>query len=126
MIRFGMGKASIIYICQVVETNRIGYESIAFPLRNRITHPSGRCLFRESAAIRKNLAEVSLILEKNDRHCRCLDNLEWSRDDEKTIGHSMRQAASRRPVFAEICLPLLVQRFGPRLERYLNPVGCDV
>src|SRR6516225_7168799 len=106
MIALGMRMAAIIYICQVIETDRIDHERIALPLADRISHPRGRRVLRESAAIRENLAEVALVLEMNQRHGGSLNDLERSCRDKKRIWHPVRQAASRRPVLTEVFLPL--------------------
>src|SRR5262245_59686346 len=126
MVSLGMRMPAIIYICLVVETDRIDHESIALPLPDRISHPRRRHVVRKSAAVGENLPEVALVLEKNDRHKRRLDDLERSRRHQKRIRHSVRQTAPGGPVLAEVGLPFFIECFRPWLERNLDPVGCDV
>src|SRR5437867_3973936 len=125
MVSLGMRMPAIIYICLVVETDRIDHESIALPLPDRISHPRRRRVVRKSAAVGENLPEVTLVLEKNDRHKGRLDDLERSRRHQKRIRHSVRQTAPGGSVFAEVGLPFFIESFRPWLERNLN-LGCDV
>src|SRR6266705_5880030 len=98
---------------------RMDHESIAFPFPDRISHPRRRGILREPAAVRENLPEVTLVLEKNDCYKGRLDDLERSRRHQKGIRHSVRQTAPGGPVFAEVGLPFSIECFRPWLER--NP-----
>src|SRR5207247_10732220 len=85
----GMRVSNRNYECLIINTNRGDDRGLCLQLPNRIPHPGGRRVLRESAAIRENLAIMALVLEKSDRHERSLHMLERGRPDEERIGHTV-------------------------------------
>src|SRR3989442_2190451 len=108
VIGIAMGMPAVIEVRLIVETDRIHDEGVAIPLANRVTQPCGLRLSRKAAAIRENLPVTALVLEKNQRYRRRLDDLERCCRYQHGVRYSVRQATPGRPVFAEVLLPLLV------------------
>ena len=89
MIRVAVRMAAVVEVRQVVETHAIDDERVAFPLADRIAKPCRICFLRETAAIRKNLSKVTLVLVKDYGNTRRLDDLERSGRHEHDVGYSV-------------------------------------
>src|SRR5215471_19090157 len=59
MIGVGMRMPSVVQIGLIVEPAAVHNKRIAFPFPNRVTHPGGLHVFRESAPIGEDLAEAA-------------------------------------------------------------------
>src|SRR5438093_1909274 len=92
----------------IIEALRIDHECVAFPFANRIAQPGGVDFLGKTAPVREDLTITSLVLKKNQRYARRLEDLERRCRYEHGIRYSMRQTASGRTVLAEGRLPLFV------------------
>ena len=98
----------------VVITRGSDYQRVSLPVSNRVAHPGRIGIFRQRAAVGKNLAKNGVIFVKDDDEIRRLNDFHREGANPDAGFRTWREASDAVRVPAKIILALFVQGRGPR------------